>query len=105
MCQGRSAALRSGFAPPDHRHLVKLTLGMVPTREPGSPLPDLSVPLSVADLHVIVVPVLGSTSVSLPVTIETAPPGLTVQVAAGAASAAVEPMAKVAATPMTRIRA
>ena len=46
--------------------LVKPAADREPAREPGSPLPRLSVPLAVEEAHVTVLPFVMSLKMSLP---------------------------------------
>src|SRR5262249_37902489 len=74
----------------------------VPRALPAKPLPVLSVPFAVEDVHVTERPAVTSFTTVFPAFAVTAPPGLTVQVVAASAGAAAKPTTDAAAALRTR---
>jgi hypothetical protein len=91
------AATVAANGPPEHREYTDVASDPIP--EPGSPVPALSVPDMREDSHGIVAPVGVSASVVLPAVAVIFPPGLTVQVVAVAADAALGLAAGTAVAP------
>jgi len=69
---------------------------------PASPLPCLSVPAATEDVQVTDAPAVASVTVVVPAVPVTAPPGLTVQLAAARAGAAAKPITDATVALMTR---
>src|SRR5215469_17361731 len=74
----------------------------VPMLAPARPLPFLSVPFMTEDVQVTGTPLVASVTTVFPAVPVTAPPGLTVQLAAARASAAAKPITDAAVALMTR---
>src|SRR5579871_6584347 len=109
MCQGRPVAVSENVTravrPSGPVQWVKVNADIEPAPEPESPLPVLSVPLAVMELHVVLVPVLVSVKGAFVAFAVTAPPGLMVHVVAANAAVAPSMAASTAAEPAIRGRA
>src|SRR5215469_721837 len=98
MCQGRWPAVTVNARLSGPVHLVKLIEATEPMAVPDSPLPLPSVVFAAEDEHVSAVPVVESFRVVVPDAALMTLPGLTLQVVAATADAALRPIATAAAT-------